>query len=252
MQKKNKIEIILSAGMHGVNNLSASTYIRTNKYPQWWKDLPTNSTFDAMSKTMNGKQFFSAKTCPSFVDVLSNSYSIVSPCDWMLKIREDLNELNITEPFRNLYSIEGAISIVGGHSFNQLGNILENYVNIKVAIPLFMRTTKKRYKLMYMDPLYHESNLPFTIMPGALDLIPSYTMPITINYYISKQWLFDNIGKEILIKEGTVISQLYAPQGKIKINEVLNKEGWGLHPQSRGAKKFVGNYLSLLKNWKNK
>lgn len=239
----NKLLCSIGHRLPPINSFSVNDFISDKKLPEWWKTLRPNNTFNIMKDSMNHvPSEITVRTCPSFVEVFKNSYCLLAPCDFMIKINTGLNEHNILNPLSYKSSIENAMWIDRPHDFKeQLNGALEEFVNIKIGFDLKVKPSKSSLKLVFMESTYY-NNLPFRILPAAIELIPNFAMGMNINYILPKSFLYKNQGKEFLINHGDVLAMLYSPNGKAKIQPTNEFQ----YVREHERPKFIGNYLYLL------
>ena len=89
LKKPIDIDITTSSKYYSENIEDA---IGQTKFPNWTKDIHVPSireVFDHMFAHSVG--YNTIKTCPAFVDILKNSFSVYSPCDIVIEIDKQTN-----------------------------------------------------------------------------------------------------------------------------------------------------------------
>ena len=220
-----------------------------NNLPKWWKNLTPN-TID--KNTILDKLYFNhkekgiefgvhsyglytAKSCPSFIELFKNSYIIKAPCEMFIEIDAKNKQWRWMSTSKDLFSIDS-------HDLQsqlQWGNEYKNILNLKFELKAGVKTTKYPYNVIYMDPLFY-NNFKLRMVPGILPLIPNYMAAFNLHFYLNFDDFKDR--ETIHIKEGDVLSILYCPEGILEIKEQIVKHT----PRTN----FIGDYLKSLNRFR--
>jgi len=233
------------------NGLSATDIIFTSKYdlhlsentkiqpakkfiPQYFSDMPTN--FIKSEENKRGKNR-TAKTCPSFVDVLNEGYVVPAPCDiWLSADGKGEWHWETAKPFDFIDIVE--------HSHDQLLNYMPN-TNIKHIFKinsLWDIITPKGWSIRQM-PMFYHFNPHWYVSYGIIDTDKYHELNPQI-LYISKR-------DEIFISQGEPLCYI-VPFKRESLN--MKMEEYSLHEQRLKKSKFdmLGKFNGSFKRNRNK
>lgn len=178
----------------------------------------------------NNVSRINASSCPSFVEIFKNSYVYKAPCDLYVKI--DNKGWDITSRNKKLFDIAShSLPVQLWKGFN------DNISNIKFQSDLYIQTSLKNSKIIFLDNIYH-SDLPFSVMPGVAEVSSKFAVNMNLNTFIDRRKFLNNSYKKI-IKAGTVLALIYMPDGILPIKDCE------LSPSP--PKHFIGDYFKKLK-----
>ena len=214
-----------SINFHGMNILN--THLGRSK--KEFYDNYGKLHGDGLWNKGNNISRINASTCPSFIEILKNSYIIKTPVELYIKTDGVGLDVISSNP-----SVCGASS----HPLNRQlwGNFNKNLLNIKFEIMANVKTLNKRTNMVMFDSIYY-TDLPFKVMPGILPVNPKYPIDLNINTTIDKR-LFKHQKYTKLIKAGTPLAMFYVPDG------ILNLESSRLG--LRYKRYFIADFFKKL------
>lgn len=183
-------------------------FICQTKFPSWIKDIHTPSIKEVFDNMWYHKRPpLTIKTCPAFIDILKNSFSLFSPCDILIEIDKKTkswkavtrtNAISLTE--HNLLQQMGSSNIFSGKG-----------IHCKIEWP-FQFKSSKPINLIFMQPMYHTLS-DLTIIPGSVELSRKIGLIVNLNTFISNQHIEYGAKSEdtkmIHIKKGDILAYLY-------------------------------------------
>lgn len=125
--------------------------------PSWWKNLP-ESKFDAQ----NGIKMSTMRSCNGFNDLYSNSYGVLTACDFYLK--------KIGNRIESLGATEDQFSVGHQHSPYEMGGALfgEDTAHFKVSLPWFLKSKSDVKWLMTNSAWSHPQASSDIFVPNGI------------------------------------------------------------------------------------
>lgn len=142
MEKKRK--------MKGLN--AARTYIETSKEstkPQWY--------------------FSNVKSCPNITNFLSHCMVVKAATDFDFAVASQAMVRGEREPFMKAVSADDHVHVAPPHPRVQFtstkSNLFKDKLNVKIDTDVVLFCDKD-IKPVFMQPVYHNPNAPWTVLPG--------------------------------------------------------------------------------------
>lgn len=222
---------------------NVSEIFHKTKYPTWTKSIKTKSKDEMVRSIFNGgSPGNTIKQCPAFIDIISNSFTLCSPCDIVIEIDK------LTKNWK-AYSRWSKVALSEHDLMSQMGpdNPLSNKgIHIKIENP-FMISSSQNMDLVFVQPMYHGLS-DFMILPGVVRTNKKMPLDLNVNMFIPNENINSNSHdekKSIFIKKGDVLAYLYYGKN-ITINKI---ESEYLHPDEwRDKFCIVSDYKKLAPN----
>ena len=197
---------------------NVSEIFHKTKYPTWTKSIKTKSKDEIVRSIFNGgSPGNTIKQCPAFIDIISNSFTLCSPCDIVIEIDK------LTKNWK-AYSRWSKVALSEHDLMSQMGpdNPLSNKgIHIKIENPFMISSSQNMDQYIYIY-IYTQ------IIPNENN---------NSNSHDEK--------KSIFIKKGDVLAYLYYGKN-ITINKI---ESEYLHPDEwRDKFCIVSDYKKLAPN----
>jgi len=205
-KKKNVLNVRINSRYYSenINELIAKTRV-----PGWFKDIKPitdhpDTRFNLADKFPESDFVFgTVKSCPGIIDIFTNSYSLLSPCDFTIKIDHDNQTWQWISPWNRLD--------ISGHNLDaQTGPnsvLTKNYINLKINIPAWI-TSNKKCRIVYLPPIYHNYSRLTTLI-GTAPVNPKIGVQLNVNTIIDKNG--KNGAEFIEFKKGDVLAYMYSP-----------------------------------------
>ena len=205
-KKENVLNVRISSRYfsENINELIAKTRV-----PGWFKDLKPltdhpDTRFQLADEYPESDFVFgTVKSCPGIVDIFTNSYSLLSPCDFTIKIDHEENTWQWISPW-NRFDISGhnLSAQTGPNSI-----LTKNYMNLKINIPAWL-TCNQKCRLVYLPPMYHTYS-KLTTLVGTAPINPKVGVQLNVNTIID---INGKSGIEFIdFKKGDVLAYMYSP-----------------------------------------
>jgi len=191
--KKDKPLIKVISTVSGLESIPEVLPRSSQKFlPSWWKEIPTIQGENTVDDTVIGN----VKSCPSFLDYLSNGIIIPMWVDsiisfdektgsWKWRTSDDSFKWEIHYPHQFLEST----------SYSYLNKPAKFVFK---AISPWKIITPKGYSVYQLPLFYHQQN-DFSVLPGIIDTDYHHTINQQVMYHSDKT--------EIFIKKGTPFVQ---------------------------------------------
>ena len=238
LKKPIDIDITTSSKYYSENIEDA---IGQTKFPNWTKDIHVPSireVFDHMFAHSVG--YNTIKTCPAFVDILKNSFSVYSPCDIVIEIDKQTNLWRWVTRTKN-------VSVTGHNLPAQMGSnnpFSGKGIHLKMEFPFLLKSSEP-ISLFFTQPMYHSIS-EFMVIPGAIEINKKNPMQLNLNVFVPNQHIQYGTQTEntkiIHIKTGDVLAYLY--YGK-------NVKVGNINASYVTPEQFPNmiEHLNLLSNW---
>ena len=215
--------------------------IGQTKFPNWTKDIHVPSIREVFKYMFDHKVGYNTiKTCPAFVDILKNSFSVYSPCDIVIEIDKQTNIWRWVTRTKN-------ISVTGFNLPMQMGSnnpFSGKGIHLKIELPFILKSSEP-ISLFFTQPMYHVIS-EFMVIPGAIEINKKTPIQLSLNIFVPNQYIHSGTQTEntkiIHIKTGDVLSYLYYGKN-IKVGNVNTSY---VTPEQ-----FPNTieHLNLLSNW---
>ncbi len=203
--------------------------------PDWFKTLKQTKNFL--------DQYPNVRTCPSFVELFKNSYALVAPCDFTLKISlRGMDLIQVENGWLEITTHTGLPQELGG---NQMGMQWDQTLqNIKIMTGLTLGTNKGHYNIMHLPAYYHEPKSKLFAPPGISTITEDTPLDLNVNVFFDMSNLTSENEEVITVKHGTPLAYIYMPFG------LLPYEKGNLDRKMR--KQFLGDYKRQLEQYFSK
>ena len=214
IKKPIDIDIITPSKYYSEN---IEEFICQTKFPSWTKDIHIPSIKEIVNHMCDKTGYSTIKTCPAFVDILKNSFSIFSPCDIAIEIHKETKSSRWVT--RTKY-----INVLQHNLVEQMGQnnpFSEKGLHCKIDLPFVFKSSEP-INLFFTQPMYHSIS-DLTVIPGSIELNKKMGLQLNLNTFISNQHIEYDTGTEktkiIHIKKGDILAYLY--YGKhVKIGDI--------------------------------
>jgi hypothetical protein len=184
----------------------------------WWSALPPNvqgiSSYldylkDIHLNTLKGfpgsrrMTVATAKKCPAILEVLTNSYLVVSPADVLITIDRNGNFVSDSpSPLIDVISHEAEIF----HAQCNASGLFNDKMNLKIEIPVYISS---EVPYIFLEPKYHNKTF-YEVSLGAITGKYMKGQPLTINTFVDIPTTDDPV--HYFIKKGEVLAYLWFPE----------------------------------------
>jgi hypothetical protein len=182
-KKKEKNKLLVSTNPSSSNLVGKDYDIKqiiekaSSNLPKWWTtskfpSITPKEVFKTIDLGRDPSDLLNAKTCPSFINIFSNSYVLKCPADLYIKTEGEHYEY---------YSLNNEILSVSSHPLSQMNNHLKGeYFNLKFNFHINLKTLTSPLQFIFLSPIYFNS-FPFNVMPGVLDILPDFAGNMALN-----------------------------------------------------------------------
>ena len=214
---KNPIDIdIITSSKYYSENIEE--FICQTKFPSWTKDIHMPSIKEIVNYMFEHNTGYSTiKTCPAFVDILKNSFSIFSPCDIVIEIDKENKSWRWVSRTKH-------ITLTPHNLVDQMGPsnpFLEKGIHCKFNLPFTVKSSEP-INLFFLQPMYHSIS-DLTIIPGSVELNKKSRLQLNLNTFISNPHIEYDTKTEktkiIHIKKGDILAYLYYGK-QVKIGDI--------------------------------
>ena len=238
LKKPIDIDITTSSKYYSENIEDA---IGQTKFPNWTKDIHVPSIREVFKYMFDHKVGYNTiKTCPAFVDILKNSFSVYSPCDIVIEIDKQTNIWRWVTRTKN-------ISVTGFNLPMQMGSnnpFSGKGIHLKIELPFILKSSEP-ISLFFTQPMYHSIS-EFMVIPGAIEINKKTPTQLNLNVFVPNQYIQYGTQTEntkiIHIKTGDVLAYLYYGKnvkvGNINASYVTPEQFPNMH-----------EHLSLSADW---
>jgi hypothetical protein len=215
IKKPIDIDITTSSKYYSEN---IEEFICQTKFPSWTKDIHMPSIKEIVNHMFEHKGGYSTiRTCPAFVDILKNSFSIFSPCDIVIEIDKETKSWRWVSRTKH-------INVVQHDLIGQMGSnnpFLGKGIHCKIDLPFIFKSSEP-INLFFTQPMYHSIS-DLTVIPGLVELNKKMGMQLNLNTFISNPHIEYDTGTEktkiIHIKKGDILAYLYYGK-QVKIGDI--------------------------------